>query len=491
MTLRRSIVKGSLSVGGGEVFNQTFRFIRNVIVARIVSPADFGIAATLVITVEFLEKISNLSSEVLLVQADDGDHPRFQATSQVIKTIRGLLSGVILYLLAPPVSIVFGCPEAEWAFRWLAVIPVMLGFVHDDFNRLQREMRFVPMICVTLIPSAVSLLAAYPVVSHYGNYAGLLWLLIIERFTYVVVTHLVAVRWYHWSFDREIAKRIAVFGWPLLLNGLLLFGIFQGERLIIGSSPWLFGGTTYTKEDLGVYSIPLSLCMSATTMLSFIIAKVFFPVMTRAKHSHREFVSYYSMYLQAMTLASVLPTVVFILAGGNLIVFIYGEKYEAAKSIIGWLAAMLSLRMIRGAPTGAALAQGDSRTSLVANLVRTFGFVAVVAVASIHAPLSWIACTGFFAELAASAVCFTRLAKLHSIPFSVSLKPVLLSTGVFLVAGFLSTTGLVSAGWLMVSVILTGLIAGAVLVAFLSWEEFRKEVMIAIDAAAKFGNRFA
>jgi O-antigen/teichoic acid export membrane protein len=491
MTLRRSIVRGSLSVGGGEILNQTFRFIRNVIVARIVSPADFGIAATLVLTVELLEKISNLASEVLLVQADDGDSPRFQATSQLIKTFRGLISGVVLFFLAYPVSQIFGSPEAEWAFRWLAIIPVTLGFVHDDFNRLQREMRFTPMICVAIIPSAVSLLAAYPVVSRYGDYAGLLWLLIIERITYTIVTHLVAVRWYSWAFDRDVARRIAVFGWPLLLNGVFMFGIYQGERLIIGSSGWLFDGPAYTKEDLGVYSIPLSLCMSATSMLSFIIAKVFFPVMTRAKHSLREFTSYYAMYLQATTLASVIPTVVFILAGGNLIVLIYGVKYEAAKSIIGWLAAMLSVRMIRGAPTGAALAQGDSRTSLIANVVRTGGFVAVVVVASMHSPLSWIACTGFFAELAALAVCLTRLARVHSIPFRASMKPVLFSTGVFLVAGLLSRTELVSAGWVLSGVILTSLIGVSVLVAFFSWEEFRKEVLIAIEAAGRFGKRFA
>ena len=52
----------------------------------------------------------------------------------------------------------------------------------------------------------------------------------------------------------EYARRLLTFGWPLLVNGLLMFGIVQGDRLIIG--------TAYSVYDLGIYSVALTLAMA-------------------------------------------------------------------------------------------------------------------------------------------------------------------------------------------------------------------------------------
>ena len=49
-----------------------------------------------------------------------------------------------------------------------------------------------------------------------------------------LVSHLVAERPYRLVLDREIMAESLRFGWPLLVNGVLLFVVFNGDRVIVG-----------------------------------------------------------------------------------------------------------------------------------------------------------------------------------------------------------------------------------------------------------------
>ena len=81
MTTRLLFLKGGLKLGANQVIIQACSFVRSVILARLISPEDFGIAATLAMTFSLFEMVSNLSAELLLVQAEDGNEPRFPKTA--------------------------------------------------------------------------------------------------------------------------------------------------------------------------------------------------------------------------------------------------------------------------------------------------------------------------------------------------------------------------------------------------------------------------
>src|SRR5260370_14054025 len=78
VSARSSILRGGSLLAAGQVASQASSFIRNVIIARIISPADFGIAATFATTLSLMEMISYLAGEKLLVQSPDGDDPRLE-----------------------------------------------------------------------------------------------------------------------------------------------------------------------------------------------------------------------------------------------------------------------------------------------------------------------------------------------------------------------------------------------------------------------------
>src|SRR5260370_1746938 len=85
------------------------------------------------------------------------------------------------------------------------------------------------------------------------------WLLILQSAIYVAGSRLVAARRYSWGWNKAYARKIFAFGWPLLINGLLLYIILQRDRFVIRAAHRLFKNIPYTLVDLAEYSVPLPL----------------------------------------------------------------------------------------------------------------------------------------------------------------------------------------------------------------------------------------
>src|SRR3974390_2466706 len=171
MSLRSSLFKGGSQLAIGQMMSQAFSFLRNLIIARIITPADFGIAATFAMTVSLVEMVSSIAAETLIIQASDGDEPRLGRTSQSIKAGRGLINGFIMLLLADPVATLFGVPQARWAFRCLAIFPLARGLASLDMYRLQRGLRFWPTVLTDLGSNGIWTLIALALAFWLRNYS--------------------------------------------------------------------------------------------------------------------------------------------------------------------------------------------------------------------------------------------------------------------------------------------------------------------------------
>lgn len=483
MSVRQRILGGAALLATGQVLRQSFSFIRNIIIARLISPDDFGIAATFVIAVSLLEMISDLAAHRLLVQAEDGNDERFQETAHLLMVVRGAVNAVLLFLLAWPFSRLFNIPEARWAFQCLAIVPLVMGFAHLDRKRLHRDMRFGRDTIVDVVDQIIPLMAAWPLAIWLGDYSAVLWLLIARAVVSVAASHLVAHRPYRWACDKVYLKRMLTFGWPLLVNGLLMFGIFQGDRLVVG--------TAYTMTDLGFYSVAFTLTMMPTFMVARITSSLLLPLLSNVQTSPQKFQARYALSVQALWPAAALLATPFILGGTFLVTEIYGDKYAPAGTVIGWLAAMQAVRLMRSAPALAAMARGDTRTLMLSNMARSCALVLAVLAATLNAELVWIAASGLVGELLALGLVLFRLTRLHHLAAVICIRPACLSFLAILAAGVIATTSASETGWLVI-IGTAGALSSAVFVAMvLLFPGFRIEVRRLIGLVRETGSHAA
>ncbi len=179
-----------------------------------------------------------------------GDRAGFQV-------FRGLFASVVLFAIAGPVALLFKIPEVTWAFRLLAVVPLIRSFAHFDIFRLQRQMRFGPSVWADAGPQVVTVILAAPLAMWLGDYRVMLFLVLLQVTAATFISHLTAKRPYRWAWDRVQARRIINFGWPLLINGLLMFFILQGDRAIVGAA--------FDMQVLGWYSAAFALTLMPVT----------------------------------------------------------------------------------------------------------------------------------------------------------------------------------------------------------------------------------
>ena len=87
----RKYLKGGLLLSGGSVISAACSLIRNIIIARMISVEDFGIAATFAMTMSLIEMASNLASIGCSCRSPDGDAPPMLATAHAFQVFRGVL----------------------------------------------------------------------------------------------------------------------------------------------------------------------------------------------------------------------------------------------------------------------------------------------------------------------------------------------------------------------------------------------------------------
>lgn len=222
-----------LLILSGNLTAAVLLLARNLIVARLISVENYGVAATFAIAMAVVEMMSTLGLQQQIVQARDGENQRFQAGLQGFQVLRGTIAALTLYMLAAPLAGFLGVPEAAWAYRMLALVPLLNAFVHFDIYRLNRQMVFLPVALTVSVPALMSVLALWPLSALYDDYRIMLYTIIAQYALTVLTSHLVARRPYRLVLDRRLMAQSLGFGWPILVNGVLLFAVFNGDKVIV------------------------------------------------------------------------------------------------------------------------------------------------------------------------------------------------------------------------------------------------------------------
>lgn len=400
------------------------RFVRNVVLARLLLPEDFGVGATFTLTLTFLELLTELGPAKQLVQAKQGSQASWQGVAHSIIALRGLLIGALIFGCAPLIADGLGLPSATGAFRFLALAPLLKGFEHLDYCRFQRDLRLGRLALVEATPVFVSLLVAPLAALWLGDYRAFLVVTLVSVIGRVILSHVVATRPYALRFDRSPLRRFISFGWPLIGNGLILFFVLHGERVLVASC--------FDLATLGAYSVALTIGFMPAMTLARLHGSVALPVFSRLREDKEAFRGAVASSSQLACLAAGLMAIVFLTAGSWLVGVLYGEKYLISQQVIPWIGLMCAARLVRCTPSTMAIALGDTRIPLYANLARLAGFGAAAWLLYSGADVAWAAICGFAGEAAAYLASLALLKTRHGAPVDESLR---CAVGVAVVVG--------------------------------------------------------
>lgn len=365
--------RSALLILSGNVTGYLLLFLRNLLVARLISVADYGIASTFLLSMSIVEMMSALGVQQQLILRKDGDDADLQAALHAVQALRAALNAVALVLLAGPIAAFLGVPQVTWAYRLLALMPLFNGLQHLDTIRQARRMVYMPGIISNVLPVALSVLCIWPLAILTGDYRVLLFAMLIQGAAGLVGTHLLATRPYRLRFDRGVMRESLKFGWPLMLDGLVLFAVFNGEKLIVGHQLGM--------ASLALFSMGFTLTLTPTLMLGNTAANFFLPQLSAAQ-DHERFAHLAAATLQLHLLFGGMTLLGVMLFGPPFVHLVLGAKYAGLPPLLIWLGILQGLRVMKGGSSIVALARGQTGNALASNLFR----IALL-------PVAWIATT--------------------------------------------------------------------------------------------------
>ncbi len=365
MTMAQSMRRGGTVLGVGYLIEHGTILIRNIVLARLLGPENFGVAATFLIVVSSFSMISDLGIEKFLIRARANELDRVQATLQSVLLVRGILVGGLILILSQPVAVLFGHPEMRNFYALAALLPLIEGLKHLDVQRQQRQMVFLPFILVQLgsiIPGAV---LAVALADQSGDAMAVAWAYVASTTLMVALSHMLAREPFRLLVDIPVLRELLGYGWPLLLNGALIFLGSQGDRVLVGAQVGM--------ADLAAYFAAGALTIGASFFLMKVTGTLYVPLLSSARDDLTSLTHKYRLWTAITVLLSLVVFIPMILLGAPLVRFLYGREFEVPELLVGWLAVQAGVRVVRSMPIALSLTVGSTQDLLYVNILRSGG----------------------------------------------------------------------------------------------------------------------
>ncbi|WP_375262438.1 oligosaccharide flippase family protein [Palleronia sp.] len=335
---------------------------RNLAVAALVPAADYGVAVSFAIAMALVEMGTQIGVPSQIVRSTRGEEADWLAAVHGFEIARGALAAAVLFLAAGPIATFLGATDAAWAFRTLALAPLIRGFHNADIHRQMRASRHGPVILVGLCPAVLALAVVFPLAFWLGDWRIMLVSLVLQEGVALAVSHVLSRRPYRARFEASAWGEVVRFGWPILLQGVVLFAAFQGDKLLVARGLGL--------ETLGLFAMGMTLTLTPALILARSVQSAFLPLLSRSSCDTMA-----AAPVEAGIVAAAGLSVMGAFCLGPLVLPILGPDFAALGGLLAWLAVEQALRVFRCGATTVALASGRAGVSLRADMVRAVGLV--------------------------------------------------------------------------------------------------------------------
>ena len=404
----RKLLRGTAVLTTGRMAGYVLSFLRNLILARMLAKADYGLASVFGTAMALLEVSGNMAFGMQIIQSKQGDTYRFQASAHALMFLGGLCSAALLVGLSVPMAHLFRVPHIWWAFALLGVVPMCQGLGHLDVARRQREFDYVPSVAIELASQFLITAAAWPLTVWFGDYRAIVCLMIGKAVSSTAMTYSFARRPYRWAWEREQMRSMLSFGWPLLLTGLLMFGSQQADQMLVGSA--------FSLAVLAEYGLAFSVVSVPWFMFGQVASALMLPLMSRAQDDPVRLRRQYRVCVQLAAVAGVLFNLPLIVAGEQLITLVFGAKYHGTGAFVALLGAAFAVRFLRYAPAEASMAKADTLNQFYSNLWRGASLPLALVVWRVGGTPVQIAGCAVVGEVLAAVFSVVNLWRRHGVP---------------------------------------------------------------------------
>ena len=321
--LKTKTVKSLGVVSVAQFFVRTVEISKNIVLARILLPEDFGIVAIALFITELLRQMSTPIFQSALIQKKNANERDINA-GFTFGLISSLIAFVVLALIANLYDEFFHYTNIKFVVNVTSVYVILatIGFVPEV--TLTRQLDFKRLVYIegiaVICGASISIVMAYLGLGFWSIIAGIVLRLIFYHiFLFFYYISKIKIRL---VFDVVIAKDLFLFGRHILLMSLLVFLVNKMPDVIIGQ---ILGVTA-----VGYFVLANRWGNIITSELIQLFGRVLFPVFSSIQDRPAILKSGYLKSLKLLSLIIFPATFGLAAIAPEFVVFLFGEKWRPA-----------------------------------------------------------------------------------------------------------------------------------------------------------------
>jgi O-antigen/teichoic acid export membrane protein len=335
--LGQSVRKGIRWLAVAQVLAQFVWLLVNPLLARLLSPADYGLYNTTTVALGFLSTIAGLGLSAAVIQrkelSDEEALTAFWASVCV-----GLLISVLAGFLSPLLALVYREPQLTSLGMVHALTFAAGGVMAVPMSLFSRQMRFDRQVYVSLATTAGNALVSIGLArAGFGPFSLALGVALGQLPAAALALRLSSLR-VRWHFRWDELKRLRRFS--------LYNAASQAAGYLLNNLDYLLVGYVLGKQAHGLYTQAFLVTHFAYTQIMPSISRVVFSAFSRQQDDDEALAR---GYLRATrTIAAVtFPVLAFLGVFADVVIDIYfGERWHGAIPYVRILAVVGALKCV-------------------------------------------------------------------------------------------------------------------------------------------------
>lgn len=360
-------MNGKVGLKKAVLINATSKYLNiivNVIVsailARIISPEDYGIMAIITVFSSFFSTMSDMGFGTAVIQDKTLSRKDMNSIFSFSIYISIFLMG-IFYLASYIIGFFYNKDILVQMGHWLSISLLFNSMNMVPNGVLSREKRFLEMafrnIVVYLICAIIAIIIAF---AGFGVYALIIQSILSSFLMFLWSEILVKLR-FCIKFEVESIKKIAKYSGYQYAFSLLNYFSRNLDNLLAGK----FIGA----KELAYYNRAYTLMLYPVNNITGVITPVLHPILSDYQNDKKYIYEKYIALIKLIALISIYVEIYCVIAAPDIIRLIYGNKWENSINCFRILSLAIITQMVTGTSGSVFQALGETRLLFIAGTI--------------------------------------------------------------------------------------------------------------------------
>ena len=382
LNVGRALARGSAWMVGLRWAMRGLGLASTFVLARLLSPGDFGLVAMAMVVVGLVEVCGQTGQQLALIRHPDPQRADYDAVWTL-----GILVGVAVFLLlcaiAPAAALYFHEPRAVWLIRVLALRPLLAGFDNVGVVAFRKDLRFGRDFLFALLQRLAGIAVTIAVALWLRDERALVAGIVGGSALGVGLSYLLHPYRPRLSV-RKIPGLLSFSGWMLLVN-VAQYVHDKADEMVVGG--------VADATAMGRYSVAADTATAPTSEVVLPVTRALFPVFARLGTDMPAVRAAYLDVFSAACLISFATGGGVALVAADFVAVALGPQWHAAVPLVRLLAVGGGLYGIMHNGITVLSATGHARLSALLSTTRTLLIVPPLIAAGLFGSVETIALT--------------------------------------------------------------------------------------------------